>query len=320
VGAWNVLPVAPGSYSVTAVFSGGSPNFAVSTPAAAALTVAREDARATYTGMTYVSTASETSSTATVLLSATIRDITAALPGSDPSQGDIRNATVTFIDRDTNVPIATVPVSLVNPLDVKTGTATYSWNVDLGASDGQAFMIGIVVDNHYTRNAGDDNTIVTVKKATPVSIGGGGYLVNAASAGPITATTGLKTNFGMDVKFNKTLTSMQGNVNVIVRSNGTVYQIKGIPLGLLSVVPVTGGTSVKFTCGAVLRDVTDPLNPVPLGSNLLMQVKATDLGSGSTDMIGIALTNPQGTVLFASNWNGTTMVEQRLGAGNVEVR
>jgi hypothetical protein len=105
-----------------------------------------------------------------------------------------------------------------------------------------------------------------------------------------------------------------------VRSNGTVYQIKGIPLGLLSVVPVTGGTSVKFTCGAVLRDVTDPLNPVPLGSNLLMQVKATDLGSGSTDMIGIALTNPQGTVLFASNWNGTTMVEQRLGAGNVEVR
>ncbi|HZN37900.1 MAG TPA: MBG domain-containing protein, partial [Planctomycetota bacterium] len=321
VGAWDVLPVAPGSYSVTAVFTGASPNFAVSTPAAAALTVARESARAAYTGATYVSTASATSSTATVLLSATIQDITAVLPGSDPDQGDIRNATVTFIDRDANLPIATVPVSLVSPLDVKTGTATYSWNVDLGTSDGRTFMLGIVVGNHYTRNAGDDNTIVTVKKATPESIGGAGYLVNTASAGPITATPGLMTNFGMNVKFNKTLTSLQGNVNVIVRSNGLVYQIKGPALGLLSVVPNAGGKTFKFTSGAILRDITDPLNPVPLGSNLLMQVKATDLGSpGNADTVGFALTNPQGTILFASNWNGTAVAEQVLGGGNIEVR
>jgi hypothetical protein len=106
VGAWDVLPLAPGSYTVTAVFTGRAPT---STPARRqprALTVASEDARAAYTGATYVSTASASSSTATVLLSATIQDITAVLPGSDAAQGDISNATVTFIDRDTNLPIA----------------------------------------------------------------------------------------------------------------------------------------------------------------------------------------------------------------------
>jgi hypothetical protein len=321
VGAWDVLPVAPGFYTVTAVFIGANPDFLVSTPAAAPLTVTREDARAAYTGATYVSTASATSSTATVLLSATIQDITAVLPGSDPDQGDIRNATVTFIDRESNLPIATVPVSLVNPLDVKTGTASYSWNVDLGAGDGQTFMIGIVVGSHYVRNAGQDNTIVTVKKATPGSIGGGGYLVNTASHGLIAGTTGLQTDFGMDVTFDKALTNLQGNVDVIVRSNGLVYQITGTPLGLLNIVPMPGGTSFKFTTSAILRDITNPLNAVSLANNLTMQIVATDLGSpGNTDTISLALMNPQGTVLFASSWNGTEVVEQVLGDGNLEVR
>jgi len=105
-----------------------------------------------------------------------------------------------------------------------------------------------------------------------------------------------------------------------VRSNGLVYQIKGTPLGLLAIVPISGGTAFKFTTGAILSDVTDPLNPVLLGSNLTMQIKAMDLGSGNTDTISLTLMDPQGALMFASNWNGTGVVEQVLGGGNVEVR
>jgi hypothetical protein len=182
-------------------------------------------------------------------------------------------------------------------------------------------MIGIVVGSHYVRNAGQDNTIVTVKKATPGSIGGGGSFVNNASQGQYAGTTGLGTNLGMDVTFSKNLTGLQGSVNAIVRSNGLVYQIKGTPLGLLDIVPIPGGTGFKFTSSAILTDITNPLNPLPLGSNLTLQIIATDLGSpGNSDTIGLALLSLQGTVLYASNWNGTAVVQQLLGGGNIQVR
>lgn len=60
-------------------------------------------------------------------LSATIKDITAVLGDTayDIFAGDIRNATVSFIDIDNgNAVIATVPVGLVLAEDLLTGTAT----------------------------------------------------------------------------------------------------------------------------------------------------------------------------------------------------
>jgi hypothetical protein len=41
---------------------------------------------------------------------------------------------------------------------------------------------------------------------------------------------------------------------------------------------------------------------------------------GNTDTISLNLMDPQGALMFASNWNGTGVVEQVLGGGNVEVR
>ena len=111
----GIADAAPGVYVVTAVVSDGSAQTATSFT----ITVNPEDAVATYTGAQFVSTSSETSSTATVLLSATVRDITAVLPASDPNAGNILNATVTFVNRDTNTDITTVPLVLVNPADAE---------------------------------------------------------------------------------------------------------------------------------------------------------------------------------------------------------
>ncbi len=115
------------------------------------LTVSPEDARVDYTGLTYVTTASASSSTATIVLSATIQDISAtAYAAGDTSHGDIRGAKVTFINRDNNTVIASnVPVGLVNASDIKTGTATYSWSVNIGNADSDSFTVGVIVTNYY---------------------------------------------------------------------------------------------------------------------------------------------------------------------------
>ena len=62
--------------------------------------VPKEVAVATYTRLTCVSTASATSSTATVTLRATIQDITAVGPSLDGAAGAIRTATVLFVNRE----------------------------------------------------------------------------------------------------------------------------------------------------------------------------------------------------------------------------
>src|SRR5205814_9761006 len=117
-----------------------------------------EDARAYYTGACYTSTSGPTSSSAVVTLSATIKDITAAPadPAYDPHPGDIRKATVTFINRDNNSIIASsVPVGLVNTNDATVGTAVYNWPVNI-TGDAQQFTVGVVVNNYYCSNNSAD--------------------------------------------------------------------------------------------------------------------------------------------------------------------
>src|SRR5439155_525326 len=260
----------------------------------------KEDARAPYTGLLYVTTSSPASSTATVVLSATIQDITATADAAgDTNFGDIRNATVTFINRDTNAPIATnLPVGLVNGGDTKTGTATYSWTVDIGNADAATYTIGVIVNNYYTRNSSTENATLDVKKPTPGSIGGGGFLINASSAGTYAGTPGAKTNFGLNVKFNKNNTNLQGNTNIIIRQTDGggivhVYQIKSNATDSLNITsPSAGVYKVSFTAKATVTDITNPLAPVSLGGNKNFQIMVTDNGEpGSADTIAIMLTD-----------------------------
>jgi len=261
-----------------------------------------------------VTTASTSSSTATVILSATIQDITAVLPGSDAYPGDIRNAKVSFINRDTGAVIASnLPVTLINPADTKTGTVSYAWSVNIGSADSATVTVGVKVENWYTRNDSSENTLITVKKPTAGSIGGGGWLT----------TGGLRINFGLNVKFNKSGSNLQGNVNVIFRKlEGTVlkvYQIKSNAIDSLNILnPSTGVYTATFTSKANLTDITNPTNPIPMGGNRILQITMADRGEpGAADTIGITL---DGGATFSSNWNGAMTIESLLGGGNLQVR
>ncbi|HEU5179706.1 MAG TPA: S8 family serine peptidase [Candidatus Polarisedimenticolia bacterium] len=313
--------MAPGVHNVTAVLNGTSPLFVVTNPAPAPLTITQEDARATYTGALFVSTSSASSGTATVTLAATVQDITATPDAAgDGDFGDIRHATVTFINRDTNTAIATVPVGLVNGADTKTGTATYAWAVNIGTANSASFTVGIRVNNYYTRDVATEDTVITVSR--PLSgdfITGGGYLVMSSSGGQVPGETGTKNNFGFDVKYNKSMTNLQGHINTIVRNGGRIYQIKGTVMTSLAVNSVAG--TAVFNGRASIRDITNPLSPISIDGNASLQVVMTDNGEPGidSDSIGITLWDKNGGLWFSSSWNGTGTAEQLLGGGNLKV-
>ncbi|MDH4185892.1 MAG: putative Ig domain-containing protein [Nitrospira sp.] len=281
----------------------------------------QEDAGATYTGPLFLSTADLNTSTATVQLRATVQDITAMLPASDPAAGVVTQATVTFVNRDTNTVIAAnLPVTLIDPADPKTGTASYNWTVDLGNLDSESYTIGVIVNGSYSRNSGLDNSVVTVSKPLQNFVTGGGYLVNQRSTGLYAGESGEKTNLGFNVKFNKQLTNIQGKVNVIVRQNGHVYQIKTNStdsLAVQSIDPLT--QQAVFTGKANLKDITDPLNPITIAGNLDLVATVTDRGEpGTTDSVAFTLWK-QNELWYASAWNGVQTVEQVLVGGNIQV-
>jgi hypothetical protein len=270
----------------------------------------------------FVNTACATCSTATVTLAATIKDITAAVgdPAYDPDAGDITNATATFINRDTNTPIATVPVSLVSPGDATIGIAMFDWNVNIGSADSADLTIGVVVGNYYVADSSADDVVVTVSKPiSPGFVTGGGYLVLSNSVGQYEGGLGTKVNFGFNVKNVKK--NLQGRLNVIVRSGGRVYQFKGNVMSTLGVnLSNPDAKTAIFTGKANLTDTTDPHNPIALGGNNLFRVELTDRGEpGQGDSIAITFWDSGGLLLFSSNWNGSRTIEQVLRGGNLVV-
>ncbi|MBK9711261.1 MAG: Ig-like domain repeat protein [Kouleothrix sp.] len=317
----TTIAYAPGSYSVTATFTSSSANFAGSSGGPAALTVTQEDARATYSGNSLFWTSSATSTSANVTLSATIQDITAADPASDGSAGDIRNARVTFINRDTNTPFtncSNLPIGLVGAGDAKTGAATCSTTLSAGNTGATQYTVGFIVSGYYARNASTDNDVITVAQPLTSSfITGGGSLLLSSSSGLKPGTPGSKSNFGFNVKYNKSGTNLQGSVNIIVRSGGRVYQIKGNAISSLGVAK----PKANFTGKASIQDITNPLSPSAVDGNATLQLWMTDNGEpGSMDTLGIQVLNKSGGTWFSSNWSGTKTVEQALGGGNLSVR
>jgi hypothetical protein len=321
--------VAPGTYVVTVTVSDG----ALQNSTSLTITVNREDARATYTGALFAATSTVSSGTATVTLAATIQDISAIAGNPDDLPGDIRNATVRFVNRDAgNSTLCTANVGLVNTSDSKVGTATCNWNASING-DSMQFTVGVLVEGFYTRNNTDDNTVVTVSKPIAGVISGGGYLSLTNSGGLNAGDAGTKNNFGFNIKNERN--GPKGNINVIVRrmeADGIlhVYQIKGNAMTSLSSKAATANApgTATFNGKANIQDITGLItasNPtgaaIPVDGNATLQVVMTDKGEpGSADSIAITLWNKDGGMWFASKWDGVKTVEQTLSGGNLQIR
>ena len=294
-----------------------------------ALTIAKEDARATFTGSQFVSTSCATCSGATVTLSATIRDISVTSEAAgDVHPGDISKAMVRFVDRETNAAISGwLPVMLVNNADKLTGTVVYNWVTTTGASDAADYTIGIEVDNgHYFRNNTADNVVVMVAKPLNDFVVGAGYIPSSGSNGQYAADQGTGIQFATNVKYNKSGKNLQGRINVILsrtEADGIVhvYQLKGNVMNSLATNTTDpANKQAAFTGKAAMVDITDVENPVPVAGNLTVQMDLTDRGtSGTNDGIAITVWANEGALLLSSNWTGTATTRTILGGGNISI-
>jgi hypothetical protein len=270
-------------------------------------------AKANYTGALF---ASGPTSPVTVTLSATI---------TVGSGLDVRNATVQFVNRDnSNAVLCSPTIGLVNSTDTTVGTATCNVPLAFSATQGSTqYTIGIIVGRDFTDNNSAEDSVVTVSQQTSGMITGGGFLLNQASGGLYPGQAGLKTNFGFNVKYNKAGTNLQGNINVIIRNGGRIYQIKGNSMTSLANQvnsSGSGGTST-FNGKASIQDITNPnAPPISIDGGASLQVTMHDNGDpGSSDTIGITVWNKSGGMWFSSNWNGSATIEQLLGGGNLVV-
>ena len=315
--------MAPGPHTVTAYLLSVNPNFSITDPTTT-LDINQEDARAYYTGAFYASTQGVNSSDAIITLSATIKDITAVDPGADPYAGDIRNATLSFVDRDASTTIVSgVPIGLVDPNDPTVAVGTWDWETTI-SGDAEDFTIGVVVGNYYIRNSSEDDIIVTVAKPLPNFVTGGGYIVLENPAGAVAGDVGSKNNFGFNVRFNQQGTNLRGKVSTIIRRtewDGVhTYRIKGNSIKSLAVIPDDEGGEATINCKASIEDITDPLNPVSIDGNASLQINMTDNGEpGDEDLIAITIWDKKGGLWYASNWDGTYTVQQLLDGGNLAV-
>jgi VCBS repeat-containing protein len=313
----GVPQLAPGSYSIRVA---GTDDQGASNSVNVPLLVTPEDARITYTGAKLVSTASASSSNATILLTATIQDITAVTndPAYDPNAGDIRNATITFVNRDNNTILATnLPVALVTSSNLTTGTATYPWGTNTGVVSSKSFTVGTIVNGYYARNATNDNVIITLSKpAANRSATGAGFLTLSRSAGQKAGDVGSHMIFAFDVRFTGTTKVLQGAFTATIQSGKRFYQVVSSSINTLAI----SGQAAAFDGKAAILDVTNPLSPLSIDKNALFQVELTDNGtSGATDTLALTVWSSVGGLWFASSWDGTQTVEQTLGSGNVVI-
>ncbi len=324
---WTVsgdITEGPGVYSVTVTLTddgeAGSPALSVET--SFEITVEQEDALATYTGPLFLSSAEN--GDFTVSLMATIRD------AMDGHAGDIRNASVHFEDHMGAVLCSASEVTLVFAGDETVGSASCDYSGSLGNAEELPLEVRIVVGNYYI-DTSDNEVVVLIVTPGEGKITGGGQLEMDYSAGLYAADPEQSTNYGfnaMAVEKGKKKTQLKGRATIIVRSiDGHKYKIRSNALLTLGVDldPDGDGNSndepfyAEFESKANMTDVTDPLNPISMGGNLLLQLRMTDNGEpGENDTISFTVWD-DGTLLFSSNWNGSQSVEQSVARGNLQV-
>lgn len=228
------------------------------------------DADALYTGALFFWTTSSTSSTATLTLSATIKDTFDRCPA-----GDITKAKISFFVSTSGgssfSPVSNaqnLPVGLVNPNEPNVGTASAISQYNIGSNQSITLLIRVAVGGYYSLNTPVYDVPVTIGKAgSSTSLMGGGKLVNDGS--PFSANGYLGLNsvnscFGSQVLYNKKGINPQGQVTVTIKSynrpDGTVdtnlhtYFIKSNSISELSLISGSASFGSKTNVSEILEN------------------------------------------------------------------
>jgi hypothetical protein len=283
---------APGAYPI-AVGGLASPNYAI-VYTGATLTVTPEDARVAITSPLLVSGTA-------VRLTATVRDISATADANgDADAGDIRKATLAFVDRATNAVLCTAAIALADPSDARTGIATCTFT----ASSASA-AIGARVGGYYVRDAAGDDVTLSIVPPTADSVTGGGAAGGAA--------------FNVNLQYDKN-DVVKGAFTYAYASGGRQYEIAANAVASLAIRRTAGGGAAAIVGTATLRDVTNASSPVVVDDAAPLLVTLTDAGEPSSrDSIAVTLLKKDGGLWLATGFDGVRASEAPLTSGNIAV-
>lgn len=284
---------APGTYPI-AIGGLTSPNYAI-TYVGSTLTVTAEDARVIITSPLFATASAP--APARITLSATVKDISATADAAgDTSSGDIRNATLAFVDRATGATLCTAPIGLASADDQRIGvaTCTFTGSFPTGTS---SLVLGARVGGYYTRDDASDDVTMTIAAPTADFVTGGGSTASGA--------------FNVNIQYDKK--GLKGTFTL----KTTQYEITATMLDSLAIQrSATGGTA--YIAGtATLRDTAtgamlDPAAP--------LLVTATDDGEPSTrDTLSVTVLKKDGGFWLITGWDVTRPISQPLANGNVQV-
>ena len=276
---------APGSYPISI---GGltSTNYAIAY-AGATFTVTPEDARVAITSPTLVSPS-------TITLSATVKDFDDGFPG------DIRNASLTFVDRTTHDVLCSATIVLFDAADARLGVGSCTFT---HASVG-TITVGAQVGNYYVRDDAADDVTLTIVTPTTDSITGSG------------TTTGGAFNLSLQYDSHD---AVKGSFTFRYVQDNHTYEIAATSVESLGITRTTNGGKAAIVGLATLRDVTNSKNPITLDAAARLIATATDDGEPANDRLSITLLKSGGGVWLATAWNGTAAGEQSLTSGNIQV-
>jgi hypothetical protein len=316
------------------------------------------NATSLYTGSLFFWTTGPSSSTATLTLSATVKD-TGVCPG------DINKAKVSFYISTGGAfsPVSSaqnLPVGYVDPADHTVGAASAISQYNIGNEDSVTLTVRVVVSGEYTYNYSTYDIPITIGKAgVPNSLTGGGQLNNDGN--PFTAsgylgTKSVNSKFGSQVVYNKKGTNPQGQVTVTIRScnkvDGStdpncvvgnpnthhVYWVKSNSISELSLISgsasfgsktngyelLADGTKVNFDSGNSMQVVFTPQGAI-IPRDMTTNNNTTTVCTNAGGCASIVLFRSAGGVWYSSSWGqgpGTTAphtYEKNVVSGSVAV-
>jgi hypothetical protein len=150
-----------------------------------------------------------------------------------------------------------------------------------------------------------DNTIVEVYEAAGDYMTGGGDVIPTLSSGQLVSDAGTRANIGFDLKFDDQGALSHGHTIILIRQTveriGRLYQLRSTEItGMAVNVDSPGEMTGGFTGTSTLSDITNPLLPVEIATNLILNINMIDKGSpGIID--GIAIRVWSGATLYYSS-------------------
>ena len=302
----------PGTYPISAAGL-TSPNYSI-TVAGGTLTVSPEDATVTFVAPRNIAT-SPVTGTATVALAAMVEELRAT--GDAGTLGDIRKATLTFIDRSTGRALCTAPIGLIDAANTSAGLATCTF-----AATPVSYTVASRVGGWYVRDDVADDVTITVTTAGNSFLTGGGWASLSASAGTYAADANTRATFNSNEKYDQSGVA-RGNLNLTFQrtENGNVhtYVVDASSITSLAIAASPRGGTAWITGSATLTDATTK-QPVVVQDGATLLATFVDNGEpGSSDTIAISVIGKNGGLLFSSHWSGKQTSDQVIEGGNVQI-